>query len=201
MLATAASLATGSAGVAPLAAQELPSRVASELVDRAMRQRIEVPVGRPVDSAWTQFPEALAWFTIALSLVMLIVGRNRVGGSHAPVVAVAPRTKRGQTGTGTRRESSAGRSPHVPVRSLTAPRETLSLPPHVMEILERSAARGHAEAHAATALDYDSTVESDGAGIDDEPGTGLDFVVPAYDPWKGQEPRPQSSRLGTSGRT
>lgn len=154
-----------------------------------MRQRVEAPVGRRIDSGGSMLPGALAWFTVALSLVVLIAGRNRVGDSHTSVAETTPRTIRGEGGTGEGMERSGGRSPPVRMRSRPARRKTLSLPLHVVAILQQSAARREAENHGTAPLDHESTVGSDKATVDGELSTALDFVVPAYDPWKSQEPR------------
>jgi hypothetical protein len=170
-----AALTSGTARLAPLCAQELPAGVASDLVNRALEQSLEQPPPSPspIDAVRDRGPAVLAWLGILLAVAILVMGRNKVGETGAPRGGAAAQdddlAERRAYVDGTRSGADA-----------PATREALKLPPHVAEMLRRSAARRSAERSAS------STGNGEAPEGATPPSGGLDYVVPAYDPWKGE---------------
>lgn len=198
-LLAAASLSGGSTELAPLYAQELPAGVAADLVDRALERQLEAPSAASTAGPRDWTPAALSWVAMGLALVTLLIGWMRGELKIRP--SQAAETQRREYVPGSLKPAAyrPGRwkkvtSDHAPkaVEPPSRPEEArpkaspeLVLPSHVTSILERAAIRRREEALAAEREAEEMRPAA--AAPDADPATeSLDFVVPGFDPWKGQ---------------
>ena len=181
---------SGAIGVAHLRAQEVPTGVATELVDRAIRQRLDVSAAEggarstpspPAAVEGGNLPTRLAavWFLIPAAVALVIWRRRRTlrGASGAPSVGigVGPDDVPGAGAARDRADVVRVRASGAPSDTAAKPKEELAIPAHVLSILERQAAR-RAEASAA-----EPPAGHSGGAV--QP-VGFDVLVPRYDPWK-----------------
>jgi len=157
-LASATWILSGAALGGLVGAQEIPRAVTTDLMDRALNQELELPSA--ASSASVSYPAMAVWFLGIAVSVGALVGLRRKGRS-------GPAEDHPERSAATRREA-------------LDPKETLDLPPHVVDMLQRVALR-RAEAQEASA-----DAGAAGSAGAPPPSGGLDFVVPGYDPWTGE---------------
>ena len=155
-------------------AQDLPGGVATDLFEQALQEEISVPVVEERGSA--SIPTVFAWI-IGLVTVALVTRRLR-----DEFVGFASRE-----GPGTDAVPGAVQAVASDVEDATVvasrplkpkkPPEVLKLPPHVLAILQRSAA---ARAASRAVLQPESLGEA-------TPRRRLDVTVPRYDPARSED--------------
>lgn len=168
-------LASGVAFAASAGAQELPGGVATNLFEQALKEQITPP---SVD-AWVQdsIPTILAWI-VGLVTAALVMRRLRgelgrfAGQESSETTHSDPETAPSVVPDVQEASVVASR-----LRKPSKPPEVLKLPPHVLAILERSAA---ARAAGRAALRPESPGDS-------QYRRRLDVTVPRYDPSRSED--------------
>lgn len=179
-------LAGGALG-APAHAQELPSRVTSELVEEALEQPIEATGGaedasgpavsrRPSRPPGATFASVIAWFTLVVAVAVLVSAwlGERARDQEPESGSLSTMGDPPDDAESSPGPALAGASTDPPSPEGT-PREVLAIPPHVAAVLRRAERR-----RRATATSDDGSAEGPPAE------GGLDYLVPGFDPWKGR---------------
>lgn len=148
----------------PALAQELPASAASDLVEQALADRLDVSPPRRSVRSRLATPRRISALAGVVALAVLIHLRVR---QRRPAQRAEECGSEVTTGVRGWRESVAQAPSPAP--------EILALPPHVLQILQRSAERRHSEAE--TTQEYGREHEATAEGID--------IVVPRYDPRRG----------------
>ena len=164
--------------------QQLPGVVATDVFEQAMEEQVSVPT---VDTGrQASIPTTLLWI-LAFGVVASAIGgaperAPTVGGPKGGDVAFL--------GAGAARSDlddvhdaaavsdvEEGKVVHSRPKKTSKPPEALKLPPHVVALLEKSAA---ARAAGRAALPGDAR-----GGL--EGGPGFDVTLPSYDPWRDDD--------------
>lgn len=169
-------------------AQEMPATVASDLVEQALEEEVEVPEawwdasGSPSGAAPSGSLAGPWLVTMAVAVLLVAFLRARWAGRSWRGGAVSTSSAAPQDGDPDVIPISRGHPDERPDgrNRQSRPPETLAIPPHVMEILRRSAERQPAVEGGRSTNGEEG--EADSASRPHEGGPrGIDVTLPRYD--------------------
>lgn len=158
-----------------VSAQELPASVASGLVDRALADRIEVSA--PERSQGGIWPTATIVGVLLLMVTIVVKSKREAFATGLRTDDMVPESD--DVGRARARHGGSGAVAGEVHRPTSAP--TLTLPPHVLEIMARARLR-HREDVLATARPEAGEVAAEADSV----RHGIDIVLPRFDPRNGR---------------